>query len=837
MTDNKKKKRQYKNKTPGQERDFEILSARRMFKAYEDVPANHTGPAIANWDPPLGKPTKIMYKKKKRELDMETLQTDNRIDGRTKSYRDAVRRIRERQEKMKERQTNDNVNQFALQAANPFGKKVDEAIPMHTPKDRAATDAVVDAWKKAGGEVKKLKPGHPKGMDPRRKKLKKQLNQEEVEMNKKYLETKPDSLEAAAYQSANTEVPVNPNSLRPTLHLPKNKYLETKEGSLERAVEEAMIEKHVPGHVDKPKLPRQLKDPKKEKMVGIKGKGTVVVDRKDPKYKGAPEHESVENEGWGAVAKFADSQAAGEKKKKETATNKKVSSWAKKEDMSLAPKGKGRKAAKALYKEGEWADSKAQERKDTAAMLKKQNEREKRYQAQQAKQKQAKEGVSDLVNRIQFGKPFEVVDEDDDRRTDDAIDAYDKSKDASRDADWDTVHGKIKQGKKEKKYAKKERGEIDKDDPNWKSRAYHTGMHGEEIKPLSQEFVDAILNSKWIGEDKLSYKERQGLSKSQFALPGKGSGPEGKQGGSYPIPDESHARNALARVSQHGTSAEKSKVQSAVEKKFPNIKVSESKEAEKGERDVGSDAYANYVKGLTPGQEANPRITNKQAAETAARVVGQTETGKRKKDRIDDEYVPTLEEYVTHLESLEGDELETELENLSQNELLEILGTGLVKKAGKSLMKRFSAGGRLAAAKKKGAKIKVKSDIMTQKTSNIAAKSKLKAQKAGFKDAKKKAKMPPAPAAAPAKPAAKPKLKVVGGDTPKPAGEAPKKPAKVKMVPGKGIVAAEFEPGSLIARTMDELSKKVLGRYVKQAAHDTAGAGIDLVVGDEEEYC
>ena len=99
MTDNKKKKRQFRNSTPGQSRDYEKLSAHRMFKAYEDVPANHTGPAIANWDPPLGKSTKVMYRKKKRELDMETLQTDNRIDGRTKSYRDAVRRIRERQEK------------------------------------------------------------------------------------------------------------------------------------------------------------------------------------------------------------------------------------------------------------------------------------------------------------------------------------------------------------------------------------------------------------------------------------------------------------------------------------------------------------------------------------------------------------------------------------------------------------------------------------------------------------------------------------------------------------------------------------------------------------------
>ena len=78
-----------------------------------------------------------------------------------------------------------------------------------------------------------------------------------------------------------------------------------------------------------------------------------------------------------------------------------------------------------------------------------------------------------------------------------------------------------------------------------------------------------------INEKDLSYKERQGLSTSQFALPGKGSGPEGKQGGSYPIPDESHARNALARVSQHGSEAEKSKVRAAVKKKFPGIDVSE----------------------------------------------------------------------------------------------------------------------------------------------------------------------------------------------------------------------------------------------------------------------
>ena len=79
----------------------------------------------------------------------------------------------------------------------------------------------------------------------------------------------------------------------------------------------------------------------------------------------------------------------------------------KKEDMSLAPKGKGKKAAKALYKEedidmpslvsqamdklaeGEWADSKAQEKKDSDRLIAIHNEREKRYQAQQAAKKKA----------------------------------------------------------------------------------------------------------------------------------------------------------------------------------------------------------------------------------------------------------------------------------------------------------------------------------------------------------------------------------------------------------------------------------------------------------------
>lgn len=69
----------------------------------------------------------------------------------------------------------------------------------------------------------------------------------------------------------------------------------------------------------------------------------------------------------------------------------------------------------------------------------------------------------------------------------------------------------------------------------------------------------------------LSASERRALPSKYFALPGKGKGPEGKGSGSYPIPDASHARNALARVAQHGSSEEKAEVRARVHSKFPNI--------------------------------------------------------------------------------------------------------------------------------------------------------------------------------------------------------------------------------------------------------------------------
>jgi len=88
----------------------------------------------------------------------------------------------------------------------------------------------------------------------------------------------------------------------------------------------------------------------------------------------------------------------------------------------------------------------------------------------------------------------------DTRRVVDAIRAYDKSKDASRDATYDTDEGDKEKAEIEKKYAAKERGEIDKDDPNWKKRKYHTGIHGEEVEALkrlveSGKFSDEEIES------------------------------------------------------------------------------------------------------------------------------------------------------------------------------------------------------------------------------------------------------------------------------------------------------------------------------------------------------
>ena len=109
--------------------------------------------------------------------------------------------------------------------------------------------------------------------------------------------------------------------------------------------------------------------------------------------------------------------------------------------------------------------------------------------------------------------------------------------------------------------SKKDRGAIKKRAKNLFKRDL-TGEHDS-------------VNEEIISEKDLNAKERRALPDKDFALPGKGEGPQGKQAGSYPIPDKKHARSALSLVSQHGTPEEKAKVRAKVAKKFPGIQQEE----------------------------------------------------------------------------------------------------------------------------------------------------------------------------------------------------------------------------------------------------------------------
>ena len=62
---------------------------------------------------------------------------------------------------------------------------------------------------------------------------------------------------------------------------------------------------------------------------------------------------------------------------------------------------------------------------------------------------------------------------------------------------------------------------------------------------------------------KLTAKRRNALPASTFAGPDR----------SYPIPDASHAVNALARASQNAGPDLKAKIRANVHRKFPDIKL------------------------------------------------------------------------------------------------------------------------------------------------------------------------------------------------------------------------------------------------------------------------
>src|ERR1039458_4272207 len=110
-------------------------------------------------------------------------------------------------------------------------------------------------------------------------------------------------------------------------------------------------------------------------------------------------------------------------------------------------------------------------------------------------------------------------------------------------------------------------------------------QHREKAdKALCDDQSCEACKSAWedmeVEKAKLKYAQRKKLPKSAFAIPATRS---------YPIHDEAHARNALARVSQFGTPEEKAQVSAAVHRRYPNIEVGGKDSAEKASDVVEKD--------------------------------------------------------------------------------------------------------------------------------------------------------------------------------------------------------------------------------------------------------
>jgi len=80
----------------------------------------------------------------------------------------------------------------------------------------------------------------------------------------------------------------------------------------------------------------------------------------------------------------------------------------------------------------------------------------------------------------------------------------------------------------------------------------------------------------------ITAKKRASLPTKKFAIPSKAkTATAKKESGNYPIDTKKRAANALSRVSQHGTPAEKKQVRAAVKRQYPSIEQSKGATAKK----------------------------------------------------------------------------------------------------------------------------------------------------------------------------------------------------------------------------------------------------------------
>ena len=137
--DAKETKRKFQQTTPGQVRDYKHFVSSRRFTQYEqfgevqpkneDAPANSVAGGGVDMAP-NAKGTKVFMKK-------------FRVDGRTKEYREANRRIKERQEKIVQRQVQAKLDMFGVHA-NPFAEETENKKYFDT-KEGSIEDAIISA--------------------------------------------------------------------------------------------------------------------------------------------------------------------------------------------------------------------------------------------------------------------------------------------------------------------------------------------------------------------------------------------------------------------------------------------------------------------------------------------------------------------------------------------------------------------------------------------------------------------------------------------------------------------------------------------------------------------
>ena len=85
---------------------------------------------------------------------------------------------------------------------------------------------------------------------------------------------------------------------------------------------------------------------------------------------------------------------------------------------------------------------------------------------------------------------------------------------------------------------------------------------GQGVRPPANLTYLTTRRNKDPTMAKLTTATRKKIPTGKFALPGR----------RYPIEDKAHARNALSRVSQDGTAAEKATVRRKVRRLFPGLK-------------------------------------------------------------------------------------------------------------------------------------------------------------------------------------------------------------------------------------------------------------------------